>query len=509
MVCSPHFLATEAGVEVLRAGGNAVDAVIAVNAVLQVVYPPLCHLGGDGFWMVWRASDQTLHGLNGSGRAPAATSAARLRELGYEKMPQRGAHSVTVPGCVDGWVELSSRLGSRPLRELLAPARRLAAEGFPLTPKAALWIAGYPALHEADDAWRARFWPGGEPPEAGETYRQPELAETYDRIAEGGRDAFYTGDLAAGIAARVQERGGFMTVDDFAAHRSDWVEPVRSTYRGTEIAELPPNSQGTTAQLILNLLELSGPLPEDPAARADLSLRAAALAYRRRDQELTDPEHMDAALDVLARPETAAALLPELAGAAAGMQTAGDTAYLCAADRWGNCCSAIQSLYWGFGSGLVVPGTGIVLQGRGAFFSLTPGHRNELRGGARTLHTLMPAMALREGRPWLVLGTMGGNAQAQIHAQLLTAAIDDGADPATAVARPRWQLGAVADSDPPATVSLEPGLEALVEPLRTLGHDARILEHRDAFGHAHMIEVTPHGYRGAADPRAESLAASP
>ncbi|HEV3230627.1 MAG TPA: gamma-glutamyltransferase family protein [Candidatus Dormibacteraeota bacterium] len=508
MVCSPHHLATAAGLEVLRGGGNAVDAVIAVNAALQVVYPPMCHLGGDGFWMVWQAATRELVGLNGSGRAAAATSARRLRDAGYTVMPQRGPHTVTVPGCVDGWWELRARFGSRALAELLAPARRLAAEGFPISPKAALWLAGFPALHEADGAWLAQFWPGGAPPEAGSTFRQPMLAQTYDRIAEGGRVAFYEGDLARRVAAAVQAKGGWLTEDDLAAHRSDWVEPVRSTYRGTTIAEMPPNSQGTTVQLILNLLQLAGGLPTDPAARIDLMLRASALAYELRDAELTDPAHMDAAPDILARPETAARLAPRMSGGAAtGPPAAGDTAYFCAADAEGNCCSAIQSLYYGFGSGIVVPDTGIVLQARGACFSLEPGHRNELRGGARTLHTLMPGMALRDGRPWLVFGTMGGNAQAQIHAQLVTAMVDDGDDPARAISRPRWLLGAVAEADAAGTVSLEPGLDATVAPLAGRGHAARILDYRDAFGHAHVIEVTPAGYRAAADPRADSLAA--
>ncbi|MHB8507617.1 MAG: gamma-glutamyltransferase family protein [Candidatus Dormibacteria bacterium] len=505
MVCSPHFLATRAGTAVLRRGGNAVDACVAVNAVLQVVYPPMCHLGGDGFWMVWRSRDRTLVGLNGSGRAPAATSAARLRALGHGSMPQSGPHSVTVPGCVDGWVRLLERCGTLPLADVLGPATRLADEGFQLTAKAAGWLAGYPALKPADEHWLRNYWPGGVAPVAGQVLRQPELAATYRLLGAGGRAAFYEGEIAARIAARVQELGGWLTEDDLAAHQGDWVEPVRSTYRGVTLAEMPPNSQGTTAQLILNLVQGSGSPPEDPADRADLLLRAFAVAYRERDLVLTDPGYMAAPPDILAHPATAARLMPEL-GTRGRLSVAGDTAYFCAVDRDGNCCSAIQSLYYGFGSGIVVPGTGIVLQARGAFFSLAQGHRNELRGGARTLHTLMPAMAFRGGVPWLVFGTMGGNGQAQIHAQFMARMIDEGSSIGDAIAAPRMLLGAVSEGDRGDAVSLEPGLESLLVPLASRGWNAAMLEHRDAFGHAHMIRIEDGQLEGAADPRADSLA---
>jgi gamma-glutamyltranspeptidase/glutathione hydrolase len=286
------------------------------------------------------------------------------------------------------------------------------------------------------------------------------------------------------------------------------VDPVLSVYRGRTIAQLPPNSQGTTLQLILNLLQPEAHLPGRGVERHDLMLRASAAAYDELERTVTCPNWMEAPLDALADANTAVRIRPLMAGARAGAPAGGDTAYFCAVDEAGNCCSAIQSLYFGFGSGIVVPGTGILLQARGACFSLEPGHMNRLEGGKRTLHTLMPGMVLDDGAPWLLHGTMGGHPQAQINAQLLTSVVDDGFDVSAAVSAPRWTLGPIAPDDPANTVNLEPGLDDEVGPLTRRGWVARVVEHRDAFGHAHMIEIKDGELRGAADPRAESLAAA-
>jgi len=505
VVCSPHRLATEAGAQVLREGGNAVDACVALNAVLQVVYPNMCHLGGDGFWMVWRAEEQRLLGLNGSGRSAAAASADALRREGYSEMPQSGPYTITVPGCVDAWVEVLQRCGTWDLGRCLQAAERLARDGFEISEHAAGWMRAFNAGGLADDGWHALFAPGGAPPAAGERLVQPQLAETYRRLAAGGRDEFYRGALADRLAARVQELGGWITAADLAAHHSDWVEPVHAPYRGVDVVEMPPNSQGTTAQLALQLVE------SEPAADAvealDLRLRASALAYAERDLRLADPARMDDPPDVLARPETVARLRSRLREPVGAVRPDGDTCYFCAVDAEGNCCSAIQSLYRGFVAGCD-PETGVLFQSRGAFFSLEPGHRNELAPGVRTLHTLMPAMAFREGSPWLVFGTMGGNAQAQIHVQLLTRAVDEGLAPAEAVAAPRWILGPSVLTDQAQGVSLEPGLSGMVEPLRSRGWDAHVLDDQHAYGHSHMIRLDGDGPIGAADPRADSLALS-
>jgi gamma-glutamyltranspeptidase/glutathione hydrolase len=508
MVCSPHHLASAAGLEVLKDGGNAVDACVAVNAVLQVVYPPMCHLGGDGFWMVWLAGEKELLGLNGSGPAAGAASRDALLAAGQTTMPQRGPHSVTVPGCVDAWSEVLARCGTMGFERLLAPAARFAGEGFPISSKAALWIGGFPLMTPVDEFWLSAYWPHGRAPEAGEIFQQLDLAATYRRLMKGGRDAFYEGELAERICARVQELGGPLAAVDLRRYRSEWVEPVLSAYRDVALAQMPPNSQGTTLQLILNLLELEGELPPRGAERHDLMLRACAAAYAERDRTVTCPNFMEAPLDGLANGGTAVRVRPRMATARAGAPVDGDTAYFCAVDQAGNCCSAIQSLYFGFGSGIVVPGTGILLQARGACFSLEPGNANRLEGGKRTLHTLMPGMVLDDGAPWLLHGTMGGHPQAQINAQLLTSVVDDGFDVSAAVSAPRWTLGPIAPDDPANTVNLEPGLDDEVGPLTRRGWAARVVEHRDAFGHAHMIEINDGELRGAADPRAESLAAA-
>jgi gamma-glutamyltranspeptidase/glutathione hydrolase len=366
----------------------------------------------------------------------------------------------------------------------------------------------FPSLTPVDEFWRNTYWPQGRAPEAGENFRQPDLASTYRRLMEGGRDAFYDGELAERICARLQELGGPLALDDLRGYRSEWVEPVLSTYRGRTITQMPPNSQGTTLQLILNLLELEGELPARGAERHDLMLRASAAADDERDRTVTCPNWMEAPLNALADGGTVARVRAGMAGARAGAPADGDTAYFCAVDEAGNCCSAIQSLYFGFGSGIVVPDTGILLQARGAFFSLEPGHINRLEGGKRTLHTLMPGMVLKDGSPWLVHGTMGGNPQAQINAQLLTSVIDDGFDASAAVSAPRWTLGPIEPDDPANTVNLEPGLDEEIDPLTSRGWAARLVEHRDAFGHSHMIEINDGELRGAADLRAESLAAA-
>jgi gamma-glutamyltranspeptidase/glutathione hydrolase len=506
MVCSPHYLASQAGLEVLKSGGNAVDACVTVNAVLQVVYPPMCHLGGDAFFMVWLAREQRLLGLNGSGRSAAAASSAELRRAGHDSMPQFGAYTITTPGCVDAWVEVLRRCGTRSLAETLAPAERLAREGFEVSPKLAGWIELFGDTPLADDGWRRIFSPGGARPKAGDRFLQEKLAATYRALMDGGREVLYEGELGDRLARRVQELGGWLTAEDLRAHRSEWVEPVRSVYRGVEICEMPPNSQGTTAQLILNLLQGQGELPDDDAARTDLMLRASAAAYEERDRQLADPVRMDAPPDVLALPETAARLWPRLQAPAEPVALDGDTCYFCAVDTEGNCCSAIQSLYRGFVAG-VDPETGVLFQSRGAFFTLQPGHRNELVPGVRTLHTLMPAMALRDAEPWLVFGTMGGNAQAQIHVQLVTDVVDRGMSVADAVSAPRWLWGESVLSEEAHDVSLELGMASLEAPLRDRGWKVAVLDAGDPFGHAHMIELRDGALVGAADPRAESLAA--
>lgn len=428
-VVTPHYLASHAGAAVLREGGNAVDAAIAANLVLGVVAPYTCGVGGDCFALVW---DGGLHGYNGSGRAPAAASpsAVSQRLAGAAgpslAMPRHGPLSITVPGAVDAWFALLERFGTRPFARLAGPAISYARDGFPLTAAGARRIRAGQPLNRDWGEWDEIY--GGAA--AGVRLTQPQLARTLETVAAEGRETFYRGDVAAAVCRHVRGLGGFLDVDDLAVHEGEWVTPVEGRYRDLTVAQLPPNSQGTAALLALHLLDQAGPLPPDGPERQHRMVEAVITALAERDAHLTDPEHMRAAPAVLADRGLAAVLAARRPAASRSWPALrpadGDTAYLCAVDGAGLCVSLIQSNYNGFGSGVTVPGYGINLHNRGAYFSLQPEHVNVLAPRKRTLHTLMPALARREGRPWLVFGTMGADAQLQ------------DADPAAGAARRRW-----------------------------------------------------------------------
>jgi gamma-glutamyltranspeptidase/glutathione hydrolase len=503
-LATSHYLATHAGAAVLRDGGNAIDAAITANLVLGVVAPYSCGIGGDCFAIVW---DGALHGYNGSGRAPAtATPDAVLTH--HAAMPQYGPLSITVPGAVDAWFALLERYGTRSFAELAGPAITYARDGFPLTAAGATRIrAGRPA-NPGWGEWEAVY--GRAAP--GMRLAQPALARTLEMVAAGGPDAFYRREIGAAVAGHVLGLGGLLDAGDLAAHQGEWVEPLEGRYRDLTVAELPPNSQGSAALLALHLLDQAGPLPVDGSERQHRLIEAVATALAERDAHLTDPAHMRTAPTVLADPERAAAIATGAAdrgeaatvarGAARGL--GGDTTYLCAVDGSGLCVSLIQSNYSGFGSGVTVPGFGINLHNRGAYFSLDPGHVNVLVPGKRTLHTLMPAFARRNGRPWLAFGTMGADGQLQTQVQLLARLVDDGADPAAALTAPRWVV------DPgDFSVRIENRFPAaVVEGLRAHGHRLQTVgSFEDVMGHAQVIRLDDDGLTAASDPRSEGLAA--
>jgi gamma-glutamyltranspeptidase/glutathione hydrolase len=513
MVVTPHPAAAAAGVDALRAGGTAVDAAVAANAMLAVVYCNACGLGGDAFALVWEPKEARLHGFNGSGRSPAGLTIEVVRAAGHETMPQRGPLTIDVPGAVDAWAQLLDRFGRRSLADALAPAARAADEGYELTGITARAIAI--ALPTFDDAARSVFATAGEP---GTTFRQPHLAATLRAIAEGGRDAYYGGPIGEEIARAIQAAGGVMTADDIAAHRGDWVEPISTGYRGLEVATIPPNSQGITALMALNLLStLDWPM-DSRIARLHAQIEAIKVAWSERDRCVADPDRGLADPAQLLSDEHARWLASRMSPEEAHRYTptnppGGGTIYLCAADGDGMMVSLIESNYMGFGSGIMGGSTGIMLQNRGAYFSLDPSHPNALAPRSRTLHTLMPGMLLRNGRAEVALGAMGGDGQPQTMVQLVTGLLDDGLDPQAVVDRPRWVVAAEGPGQPLGPINLESdGWDATsVGALEALGHRAALIEPRTpATGWAQVIRRLPDGsYEGGADPRADSVAAGP
>lgn len=432
MAATSQPLATQVALDILKRGGSAVDAAIAANAVLGLVEPTGCGIGGDLFAIVWDAESRKLHGLNASGRSPKSLSLDWFRENGYEAIPSRGPLPVSVPGAVDGWFVLHERFGKLPIRQVLDPAIDYAREGFPVTEVIAYYWRRNAEILKDHPNFAQVFMPGGRVPRKGEIFANAQLAETLERIAKGGRDAFYQGDIARTIAAHVQERGGFLSYEDLASHASEWVEPVSTDYRGYRVWELPPNGQGIAALQMLNILEGFdiASMGLDSAEYVHVFVEAKKLAFADRARYYADPAFADVPVEKLISKDYAAErrklIDPNRAAdsAAAGEPKAGDTIYLTVADEAGNIVSLIQSNYQGMGSGVTPPGLGFILQNRGALFSLDPDHPNRFEPGKRPFHTIIPAFVTKDGEPWLSFGVMGGAMQPQGHAQILVNLID-------------------------------------------------------------------------------------
>lgn len=514
IVAAPHYLATEAGLDLLKAGGNAIDAAIAASAMLQVVYSFLCGLGGDVFMLIYDAKSGKLYGLNGSGRSAQTATLERYAELGYTTMPTYGLHAITIPGCASGWQAAAQRFGRLGLAASLAPAISYAEEGFPVGPglHSALTVGSTRA--EYHRSWHTHFLPDGTVPPVGAIIRFPTLARTLQTIAQDGAEAFYRGEIAEQIAAFFEREGGLITRHDLAAHQSDWVTPLGVPFAGLTVYELPPNTQGVTALQMLGILD-SLPLGDEPLApeTIHLSVEAKKLAFADRAAYLTDSAFMRVNPAALIDPDYLAqrrALLnPKQAqpSFAPGSFT-GDTIYLCAADREGNVVSLIQSNYMGFGSGVVVDDTGIVLQNRGAYFSLNPTAANVLAPAKRTLHTLIPSLALRDGRPAMVFGAMGGDGQVQTHLQVYTAVARFGLNMQQAIEMPRWVHGGTPQGETLLVESRIPS--TTLDTLHQMGHSIQeTAMWSSAMGHANGILFDPSTgvMQGGSDPRAEGIAA--
>jgi gamma-glutamyltranspeptidase/glutathione hydrolase len=511
MLASPHPLATAAGVDVLRRGGNAVDAAIAANAVLAVVYPASCGIGGDALWLVHEPRTGETVAYNGSGRASAALDANALRERGLREMPLRGALTVTTPGCVRSWEDVAAAHGTRGLAELLAPAEGYARDGFVATDVVAAYFALNEPLLQADSDASAMFLARGLP-RAGDLLHNVALADTLRAIRRGGAAAFYGGAIGEAICATLHEHGNPMTLDDLRAQHTERMEPLHIEWQGREVYAHPPNSQAAVTLMILGALRDDGAANESDWTH--LAIEAIKEAFDLRDARFAEPAAMRAPIDDLLTPQALAAMRarldPQRARPRRHPVDRGGTIALVAVDREGRAVSLIESLYMNFGSGLVARGTGVFLHNRGAYFSLEAGHCNELGGRKRPLHTLSPGMMLRDGYPEFVYGTMGGDGQPQTHAQLIHSVYERGMSVQQAIDAPRFVYGRDSDSPYVDSVRVESRFdERVVESLRERGHHVDVLgPYENVLGHAHAIVVDRERgtLAGGADPRADSLA---
>lgn len=523
MAATSQPLATQVALDILKAGGSAVDGAIAANAMLALTEPVSCGIGGDLFAMVWDTESGRLHGLNASGRSPQALTREEFTRRGLTSIPPYGPLPISVPGCVDGWAELHARFGKLPLAQVLAPAIRYAREGFPVSEVIAhYWAASIP-YQGREYGFAETFLPGGKAPAKGEIFRNPGLAATLERIASEGRDGFYRGQVAATIADSVRNAGGFLDARDLADHRSEWVEPVSANYRGYDVWELPPNGQGIAALQILQVLEgfdMRG-FGFGSTAHIHHFVEAKKLAFEDRAKFYADPAFHKLPVAELISDDYAAARRALIDPRQAALRydagnpalEHGDTVYLTVADENRNMVSLIQSNYRGFGSGVCPDGLGFSLQDRGEMFTLEEDHFNTYAPGKRPFHTIIPAFITRDGRPYISFGVMGGATQPQAHAQIVMNLVDFDMNLQEAGDAPRILHSG--SSEPTGAlmkdggyVSLESGFSReAVRDLVGLGHGVR--EAVGAFGgyQAILFDAANDVYVGASESRKDGHAA--
>ena len=519
IVATSQPLATAAGLEILSKGGNAADAAVAAGAALNVTEPSSTGIGGDMFALYYSAETKQVAALNGSGRAPAALTLERLKQDGFsEELPPFHAHTVTVPGACAGWFDLIERHGSMSMAEILAPAIRLAREGFPVAPITShSWQRGAQnQLRSAPNGYELTI--DGRGPQPGEIFRNPHLARTFEIVAHGGRDAFYQGEVAEVIVRVIQEAGGCMSAEDLASHVSTWEEPISVTYRGLRVYECPPNGQGITALIALNVLE-GFDLPSLgllSTERLHLMIEAMRLAFADARWYVADPQISPVPVAELLSKDYAAQRRKLIDRIRVTIDpkygtpvNSSNTVYLSVVDKFGNACSFINSNYWGFGTGIVPKGFGFTLQNRGHNFSLDPNHPNRLEPRKRPYHTIIPAMVTRaDGSLFASYGVMGGFMQPQGHVQVLSALVDDGLDPQAALDLPRFCID-VEESG--GRVALEDGIpESVVSQLEKLGHPVYLVSgyDRSLFGRGQVIlrDAETGVLCAGSDPRADGCA---
>ncbi len=524
MVCASHPIAAQVGLDVLKNGGNAIDAAIATSAAMGLMEPTSCGMGGDLFAIVWDAKTQKLYGLNANGPAPKKATLQYFKDKKLAEIPERGPLSWSVPGCVEGWDQLRQKFGTKSFKELLAPSIRYAEEGVPV-PEV---IAGYFRSSERtllrDPGLSEAFCPGGRVPRAGEVFKNPTVAKSFKLIAEGGRDAYYKGPIADAIVKLSDEKGGLFTKADFADFAAEWIDPVKTTYRGYDVWELPPPGQGIAALQMLNLLEPYDLKKLGPASPDywHLLTEAKKLAYADRAKYYTDPRFAQVPTKTLVSKEYAAGRAKLIDPKKAGVGvTAGDakigtadTIYMCVVDKDRNCVSLIQSNFNGFGSGLAAPGTGFGLQNRGCLFALDEHHANKLEGGKRPFHTIIPAMATKDGKPWFTFGVMGGDMQPQGHVQVLVNLIDFGMNVQAAGDAPRVEhVGSATPTGKPeadrgGTIQAEPGIsDAVVKELESRGHVVKRVRVNGGGFQGILIDPKTNVLHGGTESRKDGVAA--
>ena len=518
MVAASQPLAAQTGLRVLQRGGNAIDAAVATAAALAVVEPMMTGPGGDMFALAYLAREDRLVGLNGSGFSPQKVDLDFFSSRGLEQIPIHGPFSVSVPGAVDGWATLLDRYGAMSLAEVLEAPIEYAEKGFPVSEIiAANWADRAEPLAERKD-FREAYLPGGRAPRHGEVFHNPGLAWTYRQISEGGRDAFYKGEIARRIVEHLDREDWPVSMDDLACQHSDWVEPISTSYRQYELYELPPNGQGMAALEMLNILEGFDlrSLGHNSAAYLHLLLEAKKIAFADLDAWLADPERAELPVariiskdyaaeqrKRISREKAAVGVESGISAADQKLVSSGDTVYLTVVDRDRNMVSFINSLFHGFGSGVTVPGTGIVLQNRGALFSLERDHPNRIEPRKRPYHTIIPAMASKDGKPWMSFGVMGGDMQPQGHVQIMLNRIEFGMNVQEAGEAARIK------HNPLAGVAVESGIDATaVTELDRLGHN--VVRTPGVFGGYQAIEVDweQDVLIGGADPRKDGLVAA-
>lgn len=524
-VASPHYLATQAGQEIVKEGGHAVDAAIAMNTVLCVVYPHMAGLGGDLFSLVWDKNSEKVEAVNGSGKSGKEVTTEYFKSQNHEEIPSRGPLSAnTVPGTVDAWWELHQKYGKVEWQSLFSKAIHYAEHGFPLSHKFCEFISSKKDVLEQYEETKNTFIKNGQFPREGDLFYQPDLAHSLKLISENGPTVFYNGEIADKIISSLREHGGLLTKADLQSHKSEWEEPLSTSYRGFDAYQIRPNTQGLASLIILNILEEFdlNSIGDNTPDYYHLMAEATKLAFLYRDEWVTDENHMDKDPEEL----IAKSIGKELAAKIQFDRTSPelerrkelplfknneDTTFMCAVDEQGNACSLIQSIYHEFGSGFIPEGTGFILQNRGSFFSLNPEHPNSLEPFKKTFHTIIPAMMLKDGKPYMLYGSMGGEGQPQTQAAMVTRVIDFGYNIQQAIEAPRWLHGKTWGEDS-ETFKLEGRIsDNIFDELEKRGQMVeRLADWSGTMGHAQgIVADQKRGTLSAgADPRGDGIGLS-